>query len=122
MERVKAFGSAPLYVACQSVAEASGIRVLCGWEPTCVEDRDSLKKVHLHYLVKNYSFDEDDDDISINEGTTNTAIIGEESDEDGMNTVDGRCKTAIEGEQGITCSFPVMFFAKYWPFSIVSKN
>ncbi|KAL7478450.1 hypothetical protein ACHAW6_004215 [Cyclotella cf. meneghiniana] len=55
LAKEKSFGRVPLHVACRSLAHSSVIRVLCEMEPRCVEERDSLKRVALHYLVKNYT-------------------------------------------------------------------
>eukprot|EP00804_Cyclotella_cryptica_P020830 CCRYP_011442-RA/>CCRYP_011442-RA protein AED:0.00 eAED:0.00 QI:717/-1/1/1/-1/1/1/259/607 len=55
LAKEKSFGRVPLHVACRSLAHSSVIRVLCEMEPTCVEERDTLKRVALHYLIKNYS-------------------------------------------------------------------
>ena len=52
------------HVACRSLADSSVIRVLCEMEPHSIDARDSLKRVPLHYLIKNYTtFGNDDDDI-----------------------------------------------------------
>jgi len=70
VEKDKAFGRVPLHVACRSLAESGVIRVLCEMDPKCAEERDTLKRVPLHYLIKNYSTfgdDNDDDDDSIDE-------------------------------------------------------
>jgi hypothetical protein len=55
LAKEKSFGRVPLHVACRSLAHSSVIRVLCEMEPRCVEERDSLKRVALHYLIKNYT-------------------------------------------------------------------
>jgi len=69
LEKDKAFGRLPLHVAARSLVDSSVIRVLCEMEPQSIDARDSLKRVPLHYLIKNYTtFGDDDDDIpNINE-------------------------------------------------------
>mmetsp|Transcript_2980 Transcript_2980/g.6474 ORF Transcript_2980/g.6474 Transcript_2980/m.6474 type:complete len:737 (+) Transcript_2980:258-2468(+) len=88
VEKDKSFGRAPLHVACRSLAESSVIRVLCEMDPKCIEERDRLKRVPLHYLIKNYcTFGDNDDDISLDEGMEDENTNKEESDEDGMNAM-----------------------------------
>ncbi len=76
----KAFGRCPLHIACRSLAESSVIKVLCEMEPRSVIERDGLKRVALHYLIKNYiTFGQDDgeddnedtEDASLNQSSTN---------------------------------------------------
>ena len=62
LERERSFRRTPLHVACRSLAESGVVRVLCEKEPRGVIERDSLKRVPLHYVIKNYtSFGGDDD-------------------------------------------------------------
>jgi len=66
MEKDKSFDRVPLHVACRCLAESSVIRVLCEMDPNCVVARDRLKRVPLHYLIKNYcAFGDDEDDVRI---------------------------------------------------------
>jgi hypothetical protein len=55
MAKEKSFGRVPLQVACRSLAHSSVIKLLCQMEPQCVMERDSLNRVALHYLIKNYT-------------------------------------------------------------------
>jgi len=84
-----------IFQACRSLADSSVIRVLCEMEPQCIDARDSLKRVPLHYLIKNYTtFGDDNDDIpNIDEddeedSDTKDSDSGDDtnvnSDEDGM--------------------------------------
>lgn len=45
----------PLHVACRSLADSSVIKVLCEMEPKSVVAKDTLNRVALHYLIKNYA-------------------------------------------------------------------
>ena len=68
-------------------------------EPQSIDARDSLKRVPLHYLIKNYTtFGNDDDDIptidedddeedDIKESDTSSDDTNVKSDEDGMNAM-----------------------------------
>jgi len=99
LEKDKSFGRVPLAVACRSLADSSVIRILCDMEPQSIDARDSLKRVPLHYLIKNYTaFGNDDDDIpNIDEDNeeeekdTKESDSSDEtnvkSDEDGMNAM-----------------------------------
>jgi hypothetical protein len=92
MQKEKSFGRTPLHIACRSLAEASVINVLCKMEPRSVMERDKLKRVPLHYMVRNYdSFGEDDededededkdtDDESVDESTNNESDCKKEPD------------------------------------------
>ena len=82
LKKEKAFGRTPLHIACRSLADSSVISVLCEMGPRSVIERDSLKRVPLHYLIKNYNTfggdeaeddvaDKDTDDESINESAAN---------------------------------------------------
>ncbi|KAL7533189.1 hypothetical protein ACHAXR_006616 [Thalassiosira sp. AJA248-18] len=80
VEKDKAFGRVALHVACRSLASSSVIRVLCEMDPKCVEERDSLKRVPLHYLIKNYcTFGNDDDDDNDEDDVVNTNIDEEKT-------------------------------------------
>eukprot|EP00986_Skeletonema_menzelii_P014012 scaffold8763_cov133-Skeletonema_menzelii.AAC.3 len=87
----KAFGRTPLHIACRSLADSSVIKVLCEMEPRCVMERDGLKRVALHYLIKNYNTfgqdddngeedDEDTNDESLNQSSTNRVDTDKTSD------------------------------------------
>ena len=93
MQKEKSFGRTPLHIACRSLAEASVINVLCEMEPRSVLERDKLRRVPLHYMVRNYdSFgedkkedededvDEDTDDESADESTNNQSDCKKEPD------------------------------------------
>jgi hypothetical protein len=93
MQKEKSFGRTPLHIACRSLAEASVINVLCEMEPRSVMERDKLRRVPLHYMVRNYdSFgedeeeskdedvDEDTDDESTDESTNNQSDCKKEPD------------------------------------------
>jgi len=63
LEKERSFERTPLHVACRSLAGSGVVRVLCEKEPGGVVERDSLRRVPLHYVIKNYtSFGGDDDD------------------------------------------------------------
>ncbi|KAL3778184.1 hypothetical protein ACHAW5_004031 [Stephanodiscus triporus] len=85
LEKDKAFGRVPLHVACRCLASSGVIRVLCERDPKCVEERDDLKRVPLHYLLKNtLSLNDDDDNDALIDECTAYSIQEEEDDEDGM--------------------------------------
>lgn len=85
LEKDKAFNRCSLHVACRSLADSSVIKVLTQMKPRCVMEGDSLKRVPLHYLIKNYTtFGYDDDDISISEGT----VEDNTETEDGSDIID----------------------------------
>jgi hypothetical protein len=79
LEKEKSFGRVPLHIACRCFADSSVIMVLCEMEPRSVVERDNLKRVPLHYLIKNCNtFGRDVDDGDIDKDTvdesTNTSI------------------------------------------------
>eukprot|EP01082_Thalassiosira_pseudonana_P008239 g7520.t1 g7520 contig24:811138-813474(-) len=79
----KAFARVPLHVACRSLAKSNVIQVLCEMQPECVEARDSLKRVPLHYLIKNYTAFGDDDETE--HGTeSNASTSTDNPDGDGL--------------------------------------
>ena len=55
LAKEKAFGRVPLHVACRSLAHSGVIKLLSQMEPKCVMARDSLDRVSMHYLIKNYA-------------------------------------------------------------------
>jgi hypothetical protein len=55
LAKEKSFGRVPLQVACRSLAHSSVIMLLCQMEPKCEMERDTLNRVALHYLIKNYT-------------------------------------------------------------------
>lgn len=66
LERERGFERTPLHVACRSLAGSGVVRVLCEREPRGVVERDSLRRVPIHYAIKNYtSFGDDDDDSGL---------------------------------------------------------
>jgi len=80
LKKEKAFGRIPLHIACRSLADSSVIRVLCEMEPRSVVERDSLKRVPLHYLIKNYNTFGDDEDGDVDEDKDDESSANESTD------------------------------------------
>jgi hypothetical protein len=80
LKKEKAFGRIPLHIACRSLADSSVIRVLCEMEPRSVVERDGLKRVALHYLIKNYNTFGDDEDGYVDENKDDESCANESTD------------------------------------------
>ena len=95
MAKEKSFGRVPLHVACRSLAHSSVIRILCEMEPSCVEERDSLKRVALHYLIKNYTALGEDLMECKNSVRKNSSSADEHMQQDG----DCEVRESVEGSE-----------------------